>query len=161
MGVAIAIAVGVALAGFLFVYLEFFAPGGVLGALGGLLIIASAGLVFWQVGAVFWSVLYLALLIALLVVTIRLALWKIRQSAGSNTFYASSSQEGYQAAHFDAEVIGKRGTAVTDLKPAGRIAIDDQWYQAVSEGSYIKKGEAVAVLRGEGARLIVRKEKGK
>ncbi len=158
---SIAIALALAFAGLLFFYLEFFVPGGILGAAGGLLMATSACVFFWRFGAVLWSFLYAAALILAFVGTIRLALWKIKKSGTRSTFYAPGSQEGYQASSFDREMIGKTGTAVTPLTPAGRIEIEGKWHQAVSEGGYIKKGDSVLVLRGEGARFIVRKELGR
>ena len=158
MILSIAIVLALALAGLLFFYLEFFVPGGILGVAGGVLIVTSAALFFWRFGAVVGSFLYVAALILVCVGTFRLALWKIKKSGARNTFYATGSQEGYQASSFDCAMIGKKGTAVTPLTPAGRIEIEGKWHQAVSEGGYIKKGTSVLVLRGEGARFIVRKE---
>lgn len=154
----LAIAAAVALIAFLLIYLEFFAPGGILGTLGGVFLIISISLFFWQIDNPLWGFVYLGLMIAVLIGTIKLALARIRRSGAKNTFCSTSSQEGYQASLFDTEVIGEKGKALTNLKPAGHIVIGDQRYQAVSEGAYIRKGEAVIVLRGEGARLIVRKE---
>lgn len=152
------IATALTFVGLFFVYLEFFVPGAILGTLGGILLVSSIGVAFWQAETFFLGLGYLCIVIVLLVATVRLALWKIKRSSGKNTFYAISSQEGYQASTFDRQLIGKKGTAVTDLKPAGRVIIEEQWHQAVSEGSYVRKGETIVVLRGEGARLIVRKE---
>ena len=50
------------------------------------------------------------------------------------------------------------GTAESDLKPSGHVMVEGKREQAVSQGTYIKKGEKIKVVGGEGARLIVRKE---
>lgn len=53
-------------------------------------------------------------------------------------------------------MIGKTGIAVTDLRPAGKIEIDGNWYDGQSEASYILKGTRVKVLEVKNNYLIVR-----
>jgi membrane-bound serine protease (ClpP class) len=55
------------------------------------------------------------------------------------------------------DVIGKTGKTTSMLRPAGKIWIDDNIYDAISESSFIEKGEMVKVLRVEGYSLVVRK----
>lgn len=54
-----------------------------------------------------------------------------------------------------AGLAGKRGIAVTDLRPAGRIEIGEEPVDAVTEGSYIERGATVRVIRAEGNRIVV------
>ncbi len=54
-----------------------------------------------------------------------------------------------------AEFVGRRGVAVTDLRPAGRIEVGDEPVDAVTEGSFVERGAAVRVLRAEGNRIVV------
>jgi membrane-bound serine protease (ClpP class) len=53
------------------------------------------------------------------------------------------------------EMIGKSGTALTILRPSGRIEIDGEIFDAKSEISYIEKGEKVKVVRDEAGQLYV------
>jgi membrane-bound serine protease (ClpP class) len=55
------------------------------------------------------------------------------------------------------DVIGKTGKTTSMLRPAGKIWIDDNIYDAISESSFIENGEMVKVLRVEGYSLVVRK----
>jgi len=55
--------------------------------------------------------------------------------------------------------IGRRGTAVTELEPAGTVLVDGERWQAVS-GVPVKKGSTVVVLAAEGLRLTVEPAKG-
>lgn len=59
-----------------------------------------------------------------------------------------------------AEIIGKTGIAETILRPAGKILIDDEIYDAVSEYGYINKGEAVKVIKYLHGQLYVIKNEG-
>lgn len=52
---------------------------------------------------------------------------------------------------------GKRGIAETVLRPAGIVSVDGEHVDAVSEGAFIEKGDAILVLRAEGGHLVVRK----
>ncbi len=68
------------------------------------------------------------------------------------------SESGYISADMKyAELIGKTGTAHTILRPAGKIEIENDVYDAVAQTGYIDKGQPVVVIKYENAQLIVRK----
>jgi membrane-bound serine protease (ClpP class) len=76
-------------------------------------------------------------------------------------FALSSTQQsglGYIAAdmHF-ASLVGKTGIAHTMLRPAGKVEIDDDVFDAVAQTGYIEKGVSITVIKYENAQLIVRK----
>lgn len=148
------VAIGVVLVGFLLIYLEFFLPGGVLGVIGGLVILAGIILFVWEAGDFKLSAIFIGATLILLIATMKLALWKMKKSPA---FFAKEEQSGYFASEYDKEMIGKEGVAVTDLKPSGHILVEGIQCQAVSERSYLKKGESIKIIGGEGARLIVRR----
>lgn len=52
-------------------------------------------------------------------------------------------------------LIGKSGEAYTVLRPSGKVMIDDEIYDAVSEYGYITKGEQVKVLSYQGGQVHV------
>jgi membrane-bound serine protease (ClpP class) len=69
-----------------------------------------------------------------------------------------SSAEGYTAADNDyREMIGKTGIAHTILRPAGKVKIGDNVYDATALTGYIDQGDEIEVVRYEGAQLFVRK----
>lgn len=151
------LAIVLGLIGLLLVYFEFFVPGGILGALGALFLITGLVVNFWKQISPTWSLVYAALLIAFLVLTIRLAIWKIKKTDRVNHFYLAKDQEGYRASSYDKELIGEIGVALSPLKPSGHILIRDRPYQAVSESGYVQKGSKIEIISGEGSRLVVRK----
>lgn len=150
------VAIGIGILGLLLIYFEFFVPGGILGVLGGLLMLLGIALFIWEQTHLYWIVIYVIALVILLIFTIRFALWKIKQKP---SMYASDDQSGYLASSFDKELIGKSGKALSNLKPSGHIEVEGERYQAVSESSYIKKGESITIVGGEGARYRVRIKK--
>lgn len=55
-----------------------------------------------------------------------------------------------------AALIGKHGTALTDLRPVGVVRIGDEKFDALSEVSYIRAGTAVRVSAIDGTQVKVR-----
>lgn len=53
--------------------------------------------------------------------------------------------------------IGKTGKAITILRPAGKVEIDGEVYDAVSEVGYINMGEEIKVIRDEAGQIYVTK----
>ncbi len=149
------IAIGIGLISLLLIYLEFFLPGAILGILGGVGFCVSILLFVWESADLWPIVMFIVSIIILLVLTIKLALWKIKRKPA---LFAKEEQSGYMASHYDKELIGKDGEAATDLKPSGHILVEGERYQAVSGSRYIKKGESVIIIGGEGSRLIVRRK---
>jgi membrane-bound serine protease (ClpP class) len=68
------------------------------------------------------------------------------------------SDEGYVISHEDQELLlGTVGVAITDLRPSGKVEINDELYDAVTEGGFITRGSNVKVIKTEGYSIIVRK----
>ncbi len=69
-------------------------------------------------------------------------------------------QEGFVAGVplEDLPPLGSEGVTETNLKPAGTILVEGKLFDALSDGSYINKGEKVTVVEYEGSVLIVEKK---
>ena len=63
---------------------------------------------------------------------------------------------GYESAEVKSDLLGTRGTAITDLRPSGTALIDDERIDVVSESDWIARGTTVKVVSTEGNRHIVR-----
>lgn len=68
------------------------------------------------------------------------------------------SSEGYVGTEKTLDITGKTGTALTDLRPSGKIEIDSKRYDAMTEGGFLKKGTTVEVVRDETTSIIVREK---
>jgi len=55
------------------------------------------------------------------------------------------------------ELVGKRGKALSTLRPAGRAEIDGEPLDVVTDGDFIAEGEPVEVAAVHGNRVIVRR----
>jgi len=68
----------------------------------------------------------------------------------------TADQEGFQGTPDEpAKVIGLTGLAITDLRPAGKVEVEGEQYDAVSERVFVEKGKAVKVLRYSIGQLYV------
>ncbi len=54
-------------------------------------------------------------------------------------------------------LLGKTGTVINDLRPAGRATIENKRYDVVSEGDYIEKDATIIVASINGNRIVVKK----
>jgi membrane-bound serine protease (ClpP class) len=54
-------------------------------------------------------------------------------------------------------LVGQTGTALTMLRPSGKVEIDGEAYDATALTSYIEKGATIKVIKYETAQLVVRK----
>ncbi len=67
------------------------------------------------------------------------------------------ADQGYVAPPDQKDLTGKKGIAVTSLRPSGAAEIDGKRIDVVSDGSYITQGDSIQVDRVEGVRVIVRR----
>lgn len=60
----------------------------------------------------------------------------------------------------DRRWLGKRGTTASVLRPAGIADIEGERIDVVSQGEYIEAGAPIIVIRVDGNRIVVRRERG-
>ena len=94
------IAIAVALAGLLLIYLELFVPGGILGVLGGIVLVFSLTLFIWQKKGIMWDAIFAIVLVLFVGLTIKFALYRIKKNKHKNTIYSSQDQEGFFCIEF-------------------------------------------------------------
>jgi len=69
--------------------------------------------------------------------------------------------QGFNAASFRKEsMLGKQGLAYTNLRPSGKIMIEDDVYDAFTRGNYIAKDSKIEVVSEEGTSLKVKEISG-
>jgi membrane-bound ClpP family serine protease len=145
------------LIGLLLIFLEFFLPGGVMGASGGVFfLVALISFTMNSESALFVVLFYLLAAVSLAVV-IKFALWRLKNSSQDSGIYSNNDQEGFHSPIFEKDAIGKEGTAYTDLKPSGYILVEGKRYQAISQSGYVEAKSPVSIVNGKGAYLIVKR----
>jgi membrane-bound serine protease (ClpP class) len=69
-----------------------------------------------------------------------------------------TAREGFASApETDHAWLGKRGTAASQLRPAGIADIEGERVDVVSDGEYIDAGDPIAVVQVDGNRIVVRR----
>ena len=153
------LAIVLAIAGLVLIHFEFFLPGGIMGVIGGLLLVSGVVAFLFAESRPVALILFIISSLVLLYANIKLALYFIRKTGKKGYVFLDSDQEGYQASAFQKQLIGKRGTALSDLKPSGHICVEGKYLQATSGTGYVDKGACVEVVSGQGAHLIVKEIK--
>ncbi|MFW6137862.1 MAG: NfeD family protein [Spirochaetota bacterium] len=78
----------------------------------------------------------------------RLALSASQTAEQGYTVQTSAEKQGW---------IGKRGIAVTTLRPSGKARFGDEVMYVETEGEYVEAGRSVEVIETSGNRIVVRK----
>lgn len=68
-------------------------------------------------------------------------------------------QSGYTSEVKTKELVGKKGKALTDLRPSGSAIIENSRIDVVTNGEYIIKGTKIIVIDEEGSKVVVEKTK--
>jgi membrane-bound serine protease (ClpP class) len=158
------VAIGLAVAGVAAIIVEMFVPAlGLIGVAGLGAIVASIVMVYQEFGPLVGSI-YLGVSIVVLPVVIvlyfkylpRTFIGKRLIQHGEQdieTGYASYTAERY------AGLVGKRGVALTVLRPVGTVLIEGNKHSAVTSGEFVEKNQPVEVTKVEGSRIVVRKRR--
>jgi membrane-bound serine protease (ClpP class) len=143
------------IAGLALVGVEIFAPGAVLGTLGGLALVGAAVTGFLAFGPVAGGYITLGILVLVGVVV---ALW-IRYFPGSGIgkkmTVSRDLAESKAAPGGLAGLVGMEGQSLSELRPAGFASIGGRRVDVVTQGEMISKGQAVRVVQVAGNRVVV------
>jgi membrane-bound serine protease (ClpP class) len=141
--------------GFFLFGLELFVPGGILGVIGGILLFIALVMGFSVFGAQGGFTSAGALVLGVTVFSFLLLQYLPKSPIGrlftlkSDLKNASAAEPGLN------ELMGRRGSAETDLRPSGIVLFDQQRTDVVADGDWISRGAAVKVIEVEGNRVVV------
>jgi membrane-bound serine protease (ClpP class) len=146
--------------GVLLLIAELFLPGGIIGVFGFAAIIGSFFLASENMIHMGISII-IAFLISIIASIIMVKVLGRRMSIFKKIILRDSTntEQGYVSNVNRTDLIGKMGTTITQLRPAGKVMVDEEIVDAVSEGSFIQKDQHVKVIKVEGSRIVVRELK--
>ena len=148
--------------GLVAVLLEIVTPGGVLALLGGIFLLIAVAIAFSMGVGLGLTVLVLALMLAPMTFMIGMRLARttaVGKVLGLNRVLDKES--GCVASDVSLEeLVGRRGRALTTLRPAGLALIEGRRVDVVTRGFMIANGVAVKVVQVEGNRVVVVEDKG-
>ena len=142
-----------ALTGLFLIVLECLLSGAIMAIGGGILLAASAFFFHMSHPSVSSLLAYLFFLSSAVYLIVRIFVARRRANL---TEMVNALPESVQASIYAKELIGKRGTAATDLIPSGQILLDEEIFDATSNMGSIAKGTQVLVISGKGCRLVVK-----
>jgi membrane-bound serine protease (ClpP class) len=69
-----------------------------------------------------------------------------------------SKDDGYVSQDLDNnQYVNKIGVAITPLRPGGKVEVDDEIFDAISQSGFIDKGVSIRVIRFNTSQLVVDK----
>ena len=144
-------------AAFMLVLAEFIVPGAVLGILGGILFVSSCVIAYMKTDYGLWITLAEIVGMVLCVLSGMYLIGNTRFGKIMVLDDQQNADEGWVAPSEDPDLVGTLGKVYSALRPAGAIVVNGRRIDAVSDGTFIAKGEAIRVIEVEGNRVVVEK----
>lgn len=140
---------------FILFFLELFAPGGILGLLGVISLVGSSIMAYETLGILGSAAILLGgLLLGLALFFIEIKLLKV--SPFRKDFQHADRQTAKTNPVGRPELVGQQGVALTTMAPSGKVNVENEVFEAASNGGLIKKSTTVEVVRSEHLKLIVK-----
>jgi membrane-bound serine protease (ClpP class) len=144
------------LAALVLVAFEVVLPGGILGVIAALCVIAATLLTYLDYGI--WMAMVVFFVSGLLILALVLIEFKLLANTSlGNAFFLKNSVTGHSGPTTEESLIGKDGVALTRLNPSGRVRVDGKTYEASSQDGYIDAEEAIAVVAQHNFKLTIKK----
>lgn len=145
------------LAGFVLVGTEMVLPGfGAPGITGGICLVAGILLTADSIEAGLTITVVVVVVLALMF-TVILALFHMKKIKSPIILQEElKAEKGYLSTSDLEYLVGKEGSASTDLHPAGKCNIDGIEFDVRSESKYVNKGQKVRIIRIQGNTLIIK-----
>ncbi|MBC8125855.1 MAG: NfeD family protein [Gloeobacteraceae cyanobacterium ES-bin-144] len=146
--------------GIVLLAVEVIIPGGILGAIGGLMMFGGCVMAFLEYGmggGIIASLVALALAALTFFIEFRVL---PKTNIGKRAFLTTQITGVSAALGSEAqELIGKTAVALTMLSPSGYVRIDGQRYEAFCQSGQIPAGTSLEVIAADNFRLIVSQTK--
>lgn len=108
-----------------------------------------------------WTVIISIVLAVILCLLLGSKLFKAKRGSALSRLTLETTQESAEGyVGVDKEgldgMVGNIGTAVTDLRPGGKVSVGDAVFDAISDGTYIERGRQVRVVATSSGQLVVK-----
>jgi membrane-bound ClpP family serine protease len=146
--------------GIVLLVIELHIPGfGIFGVLGVIVLVVDIFITaktFTQ-GLIMTAVLFVIVVVLMAVLASFVS--KGRLPKGLTLKQSNSTEMGFSGAEDMKYLIGKSGTTITVLRPAGIVDFDGVRLDVITRGDYLEKATPVEVIEVEGNRIVVRAAK--
>ncbi len=145
------------IAGFVLAAVEMVVPGfGAPGICGAICLVAG---IFCTADSLMEGAFLTLIVLAVLALMLAVVLWLLSKGKLKSPLILKEEQhreQGYISSADLDYLLGKKGKAVTDLRPSGTGNFEDINFDVVSEGRYIDKGAELEIIKVNGSRLVVK-----
>ncbi len=154
------VAIALLIAGFVLLGIEMVVPGFSLPGISGIICLVAG--VLLAADSVEEGIIITLIVLALLGIMFAVLLWLLSKGKLKSPIILKEEQktdQGYISSKDLEYLLGKEGTAATDLRPSGMGDFDGVVLDVLSEGTYIDKGTPLIIHRVQGSKLIVKEKK--
>lgn len=145
--------------GLILIGFEVIVPGGILGAMGGVAMLAGVVLAFTDHGAR-GGLVALLVALALVGVTLYVEFGLLPKTSWGRSLFLTASIKGTSQRPDSGEaaaLVGQTAVALTTLAPSGYVRVGSQRYEAFCQAGFVERGAPLRVVGLDNFRLIVTK----
>ena len=150
------LAIILCVAGIVCVSLEVYLPGGIIGTIGAVAILAAIYFGYQSSGT-FGTMLLVCGLAGSAGASYLSFKYLTKSPAGRRALLMDTNTEVPEEKYKD--LVGMSGVALCDLRPTGRIEINDSPFDAQTRGEYVEGGSAIEVVSVEADHIFVKQVK--
>lgn len=136
------------------IVMEVFVPSFGLLGIGGTYLLINALLAIANIESVYVYI-FISLMLALFLSIILIKLMMGRKAA--DRFVLREGGEGVHK-YLESDLLGSSGIVAKDLRPSGEALIGGKYYDVMSYGEYIEKGESIVVVKIEANKIYCRRK---
>lgn len=151
--------IGLIVLGLVLVSFEIIVPGGLLGFLGAVSIIAACVLAYQDYGMLGALGLFIGTGVLTVIMLVLELKFVPRTKIGQKMFLGESVESQSTHTLGDEELEGKEGEALTTLTPTGQVLVEGNQYEGFSKDGLIPKGGKITVVGRDNFRILVKKSK--
>lgn len=148
-----AIIIALLLLGLILISVEFFIPGGIVGVVGVLMLLAAVGFCYTEYGILAAGWLLIGCMVGgglwaygMFIVVSKTPYGRklfLSSASDGRASYGSSDEADQAQAE---QLIGAQAVALTPMSPTGRIAVDGNTYEASSQSGFLERGTKVKIV---------------
>ncbi len=137
------------------ILLELFLPGGIVGFIGALCLIAACIITFADYGFNAGLLVTLAILVT---TCVAFYYWMkyFDHLPGMKRLILTQTSEKSQTADEKKSLLNQDGETLTDLGPSGKALIEGRKLDVIAESGFIDQGTPVVVIEANGSKIVVR-----
>lgn len=149
--------VGLIVASLVLTFLEVLLPGGLLGILAAVCLVAATAITMQDYGFFIAAILFFATtIIALGMIIVELKIFA-GTKYGKHFFLSSQIQGRSNKCQAKASIIGEIGSTLTPMVPGGRVTINGKIFDASSSDGYMEANTPVKVISQDSFKLTIQK----